>query len=149
MRLDTIKMVQHHVYTPHFGVTYQGQKVVQVDPHFGVKWLIQYFWCHLQVQTQIFGSNMNLNPLIQSGPGLLPALLNLVPKHILTEFLYKPDTTGVRSLSALIQCYKNMCHLLCSSSSTSSWNQACKPCSWEGIINLLSFQWIIVQKLSL
>ncbi len=62
--------VQHQVYTPNLGVTYQGQKVVQVDSHFGVKWLIKYFWCHFQVQTQIFGSNMNLNPLIQSGPGV-------------------------------------------------------------------------------
>ncbi len=40
MRLDLQKMVQHQVYTPHFGVTYHGQKVIQVDPHFGVKWLI-------------------------------------------------------------------------------------------------------------
>ncbi len=69
MRLDPKKMAQHQVYTPNFGVTYQGQEVVQLDPHFGVQWLIQYFWCHFQVQTQIFGSNMNLNPLIQSGPG--------------------------------------------------------------------------------
>ncbi len=30
--------------------------------------MIEYFWCHFKVQTQIFGSNMNLNPLIQSGP---------------------------------------------------------------------------------
>ncbi len=36
---------------------------------FEVQWLIQYFWCHFQVQTQIFGSNMILNPLIQLGPG--------------------------------------------------------------------------------
>ncbi len=57
MRLDPQKMVQHQVYTPNICVTYQGQKVVQVDPHFGVKWLIQYVWCHFQVQTQIFGSN--------------------------------------------------------------------------------------------
>ncbi len=69
MRLYPKKMVQHQVYTPNSGVTYQGQKVIQVDPHFGVQWLIQYFWCHFQVQTLIFGSNMNLNPLIQSGPG--------------------------------------------------------------------------------
>ncbi len=68
MRPNPKKMVQHQVYTPNFGVTYQGQKVFQVDPHFWVKWWIQYFWCHSQVQTQIFGSNMNLNPLIQSGP---------------------------------------------------------------------------------
>ncbi len=56
-------------YYPNFGVTYQGQTAVQVDPHFGVKWMIQYFWCHFQVQPQIFGSNMNLNPLIQSDLG--------------------------------------------------------------------------------
>ncbi len=42
MRLDPKEMVQHQVYTPNFDVTYQGQKV---DPHFGVQWLIQYFWC--------------------------------------------------------------------------------------------------------
>ncbi len=30
-------MVQRQVYMPNVGVTYQGQKVVQVDPHFGVK----------------------------------------------------------------------------------------------------------------
>ncbi len=70
MRLDRKKMVQHHIYTPNFCVKYQGQKVVQVDLHFGVQWLIQYFWWHFQVQTQIFGLNMNLNPLIQSGPGV-------------------------------------------------------------------------------
>ncbi len=29
-------MVQHQVYTPNFGVIYQGQQVIQVDPHFGV-----------------------------------------------------------------------------------------------------------------
>ncbi len=69
MRLDPKKMVQHQVNTPNFGFTYQGQDVVEVDLHFGVQWLIQYFWCHFQVQTQIFGSNMDLNPLIQSGPG--------------------------------------------------------------------------------
>ncbi len=51
------------------GITYQGQKVAQVDPHFGVHCLIQYFWCHFKVQTQIFSSSLNLNPLIQSGPG--------------------------------------------------------------------------------
>ncbi len=68
MRMDPKKMVQHQVYTSHFDVTYQGQKVVQVDLHFGVQRLIQYFWIHYQVQTQIFGSNMNLNPLIQSCP---------------------------------------------------------------------------------
>ncbi len=68
MRLDPKKMVQHQIYTPNVGVTYQGQKV---DPHCGVHWLIQYFWCHFQVQTQIFGSKMNLNPLIQSGPGVI------------------------------------------------------------------------------
>ncbi len=71
MRLDPKKMVQHQVYTPNIDVTYQGQRVVQVDLHFGVQWLIQYFWCHFQIQPQIFGSNMNLNPLIQSGPELL------------------------------------------------------------------------------
>ncbi len=70
MRLDPKKMVQHQVCIPNFGVTYQGQNVVQVDPHFGVQWLIQYFWCHFQVQTQIFVSNTNLNPLIQSGPDI-------------------------------------------------------------------------------
>ncbi len=48
-RLDPKEMVQHHVDTPYFDVTYQGQKVDQVDPHFGVQWLIQYFWCHCQV----------------------------------------------------------------------------------------------------
>ncbi len=69
MRLDPKKMVQHQVYIPNVGVIYQGQNVVQVNPHFGVKWLIQYLWCHLQVQTKICGSNMNLNPLIQSFPG--------------------------------------------------------------------------------
>ncbi len=68
--LDPKKMVQYNVYTPKCGVTYQGQKVVQVDPHFGVQWLIQYLWCHFQVQTKIFGSNMNLNPLIQLGLGV-------------------------------------------------------------------------------
>ncbi len=67
MRLDLKKMIQHQVYTPNVGVTYQDQKVVQMGPHSGVQWLIQYFWCHFQVQTQIFGSNMNL--LIQSDPG--------------------------------------------------------------------------------
>ncbi len=41
MRLDLKKMVRHKVYTPNVGVTYQGQKVVQVDPHFAVQWLIQ------------------------------------------------------------------------------------------------------------
>ncbi len=60
MRLDPKKKVQHQVYTPDFGVTYQGQKVVQVDPHFWVQWLIPYFWCHFQVQTQIFGSTWTL-----------------------------------------------------------------------------------------
>ncbi len=70
MRLDPKKMVQHQVYISNFGVTYQGQNVVQIDPYFGVQWLIQYCWCHFQVQIQIFGSNMNLNPLIQSGPGV-------------------------------------------------------------------------------
>ncbi len=74
MRLDPKNMVQHQVYTPNCGVIYQGQKVVQVNPHFGVQWLIQYFWCHFQVQTQIFGSNMNLNHLIQSVPGDLPCV---------------------------------------------------------------------------
>ncbi len=44
MRLDPKKMVQHQVYIQNFGVTYQGQKVVQVVPHFGVQSLIQYFW---------------------------------------------------------------------------------------------------------
>ncbi len=29
-------MVQYQIYTPNFHVTYQGQKVVQVEPHFGV-----------------------------------------------------------------------------------------------------------------
>ncbi len=33
MRLEPKKMVQHQVYTSKFGVIYQGQKVVQVDPH--------------------------------------------------------------------------------------------------------------------
>ncbi len=37
MRQDLKMMVQHQVYTPYFGVTYQGQKVVQMDPHFGVQ----------------------------------------------------------------------------------------------------------------
>ncbi len=32
MRLDPQKMVQHQVYTPNVGVTYQGQKDVQMDP---------------------------------------------------------------------------------------------------------------------
>ncbi len=27
-------MFQHQVYTPNFGVTHHGQKVVRVDPHF-------------------------------------------------------------------------------------------------------------------
>ncbi len=75
MRLDLKKLVQHQVYTPNVGVTYQGQKVVEVDPHFGVKRLIQYFWCHFQVQTQIFGSNVDLNSLIQSGPGVYTIVL--------------------------------------------------------------------------
>ncbi len=91
MRLDPKEMVQHKVYTPYIGVTYQGQKVVQEDQHFGVRWLIQYFCCHFQVQTQIFGSNMNLNPLIQSGPGWwlghLDRAVNghrIIPSHHLT-----------------------------------------------------------------
>ncbi len=33
LRLDPKQMVQHQVYTSTFGVTYQGQKMVQVDPH--------------------------------------------------------------------------------------------------------------------
>ncbi len=78
MRLDPKKMVQHKVYTPNFGVTCQGQKVFHVDPHFGVQWLIQYFWCHFQVQTQIFGWNLNLNPLIQSGPVVEPVQLPVI-----------------------------------------------------------------------
>ncbi len=75
MRLDLKKMVQHQVYTPYFVVTYQCQKVVQVEPHFAFQWAVQYFWCYFQVQTQIFRSNMNLNPVIQSGPGVANCII--------------------------------------------------------------------------
>ncbi len=46
---------------------------------------------------------------------------------------------------------KNRCHLLCSSSSTSSWNQACKPSHWEGIVSgsfLASFLHVALIKLT-
>ncbi len=62
MRLDLRKMVQHQVYTPNFGVTYQGEHVVQVDPHFRVKLLIQYFWCRFQVQHQTWTWTLRYNP---------------------------------------------------------------------------------------
>ncbi len=37
MRMDPKKMVQDQVYTTNIGVTYQGQNVDQVDPHFEVQ----------------------------------------------------------------------------------------------------------------
>ncbi len=91
------KMVQHQVYISNFGVTYQGQKVVQMDSHFGVQWLIQYFWCHFRVQIQIFGSNMNLNPLIQSGPGGTKYIGN-------TCFLFLLKLRGISCLWHLACC---------------------------------------------
>ncbi len=111
MRLNLKTMVQHHVYTPNFGVTYQGQNVFQVDPHFEVKWLIQYFWCHFQVQTQIFGSNMNLNPLIQSGPEWYTG----VPKALGLTLLYTIDHDG-----------SEFCNIIFNDFETSSTGATCK-----------------------
>ncbi len=59
MRLDPQKDGSTPSLHPKCWCYISGQKVVQVDPHFGVQWLIQYLWCHFQVRTQIFGSNMN------------------------------------------------------------------------------------------